>query len=238
MQMNILAIDTAGAGCLVGIMRRDGAIFTRTETEGQSHSRCILALLDTLLREADLALADLQLIAWSAGPGSFTGIRIAASVVQSLVYSLQIPFLSLSSLEVMAYAAVPRLLQLSALTDTDRTIHVAVDARMNGVYWASFCVHGAVLQRVNEDQLITKDEFLQRSQSDGSDTMIVGDAGREYLGQSIQEACLVADERSADAILALALTKPASAWCSDVSQCLPHYVQPATSWQKRERIRQ
>lgn len=134
--MNILAIDTTGSECCAGIARQDGLHFLQTEPSAQSHSRCILSTIDALLRDAALSLSDLQLLVWNAGPGSFTGIRIAASVVQSLSYSLQIPFLSVSALEALAFASA-RTLDVS---NQERRIKVAVDARMNGIYWASFFI--------------------------------------------------------------------------------------------------
>lgn len=220
--MNVLAIDAAGSNCRIGVARNDGQHFLRVEHAAQSHSRCILSTVDALLHEAELQLSDLQLLVWNAGPGSFTGIRIAASVVQSLSFSLQIPFLSLSSLEVLAHATARQ--QGGTLS-----IHVAMDARMNGVYWARFiCVQGAVT-RVEDDRLMTKEAFAACCKRIDSEILAVGDAWPSTVPQANSEATI-------EDLLSLAQTKSEQAWQYRAEDCLPHYVQSNISWQKRERF--
>lgn len=224
--MNILAIDTTGSDCCVGIVRQDGRHFVHAESSAQSHSRCILATIDTLLEEAELQLSNLQLLVWNAGPGSFTGIRIAASVLQSLSYSLQIPFLSLSALEVLAFAAMQTL-------DTaipDSLIKVAVDARMNGVYWASFRYRkGGALERMEEDCLMSRDEFTTQGEQISSDVVLAGDAWLSVTQQTHTGA-------SIEDLIELAQTKSQQSWRFRAEECLPNYVQSSINWQKRIRL--
>ncbi len=218
--MNCLAIDTAGTDCCVGLLRSDGQLFSRVESAVQSHSRCILAMIDSLLEQASISLPMVQLLVWNAGPGSFTGIRIAASIVQSLSYSLQIPFLSLSSLEILAYAAMQR-------EPSAPEVRVALDARMNGVYWASFAVEQGVLRRTAEDQLIAKAAFETQQQTEKLSTaLMVGDAWSCATRLDINMADLIA----------LAQTKPQQDWQYQAADCLPNYVQSNVGWQKRTRL--
>ncbi len=221
--LNLLAIDTAGSDCRVGLVRNDGQLFLRVEHAEQSHSRCILSMIDALLHEATLQLSDLQLLVWNAGPGSFTGIRIAASVVQSLSLSLQMPFLSLSSLEVLAHASARQ------QQDASLAISVAMDARMNGVYWARFaCTRGA-LTRVEDDRLMTKEEFAMCCESIDSAILAVGDAWPSTVPQANIAATI-------DDLLSLAQTKLQQEWLYRAEDCLPNYVQSNISWQKRARF--
>lgn len=220
--MNVLAIDTAGADCRVGLARNDGQYFLHVEHAAQSHSRCILSTIDALLHEAALQLSDLQLLVWNAGPGSFTGMRIAASVVQSLSFSLQIPFLSLSSLEVLAHASARQ-------QDDTLAISVAMDARMNGVYWARFICAQGVLTRTEEDRLMTKEEFAVCCENIDSVILAVGDAWPSTMPQANVEATI-------EDLLSLAQTKSQQKWQYRAEDCLPHYVQSNISWQKRTRF--
>lgn len=228
--MNILAIDTTGSDCCVGIVRQDGRHFVHAEPSAQSHSRCILATIDTLLEEAELQLSNLQLLVWNAGPGSFTGIRIAASVVQSLSYSLQIPFLSLSSLEILAYASV-RAASAANQWNAAKTVQikVAVDARMNGVYWASFIYEQGALRYIEEDRLISREEFAAQRERVSEDTLIAGDAWPLAAQGAIVYARI-------DNVMELGQMKPLHTWQHRAQDCLPHYVQSSINWQKRTRF--
>jgi tRNA threonylcarbamoyladenosine biosynthesis protein TsaB len=223
--LNILAIDTTGSECCVGIARQDGLHFLQTKSSAQSHSRCILATIDALLRDAALSLSDLQLLVWNAGPGSFTGIRIAASVVQSLSYSLQIPFLSVSALEALAFASARTLDE----SNQERHIKVAVDARMNGIYWASFFYSSSgELKRIEGDHLISLEVFAAQSEQMESGTVYAGDAWLT-TGKKTHINAAIGD------LIALAQTKPQQAWQYRAEECLPNYVQSSINWQKRAR---
>lgn len=223
---NVLAIDTAGAICSVGILRHDGQRFLRAEQSAQSHSRCILSTIEALLGEAALSLSDLQRLVWNAGPGSFTGIRIAASVVQSLSYSLQIPFLSLSALEILAHAAVRTACNPSHTNQ--QLIKVAIDARMNGVYWANFMYAQGVMRRAEDDCLLSKDAFTAQCESLEDSAWVVGDAWPSAKSSDCVSATI-------EDLLALAQTKPMQDWQYRAEDCLPNYVQSSINWQKRTR---
>ncbi len=228
--LNVLALDTAGSHCGVGILRNDGRQFFCIEPSEQSHSRCILQTVENLLHEAALSLTDLQLLIWNAGPGSFTGIRIAASVVQSLSYSLQIPFLSLSSLEILAYASV-RAASAANQWNAAKTVQikVAVDARMNGVYWASFIYEQGALRYIEEDRLISREEFAAQRERVSGDTLIAGDAWPLAAQGAIVYARI-------DNVMELGQMKPLHTWQHRAQDCLPHYVQSSINWQKRTRF--
>src|SRR3979490_1855420 len=81
--MNLLAIDTSTDFCSVAASRGE-ALFARHERAGQRHAERILDMVDQVLVEARLEFAQVQGIAYGAGPGSFTGLRIAAGVTQGL----------------------------------------------------------------------------------------------------------------------------------------------------------
>jgi tRNA threonylcarbamoyladenosine biosynthesis protein TsaB len=90
----------------------------------------LLAFVDSLLHEAQITLNELDAIAFGAGPGSFTGIRIAAAMVQGLAFGAQKPVLPISSLRAMAYAAFDQ--------THEKNVAVALDARKSEIYWGLY----------------------------------------------------------------------------------------------------
>ncbi|MGE5161607.1 MAG: tRNA (adenosine(37)-N6)-threonylcarbamoyltransferase complex dimerization subunit type 1 TsaB [Betaproteobacteria bacterium] len=125
----ILAIDTATELCSVALLQ--ARLVERSEAVGQKHSDRVLPLVDEVLREGGLQLADVDAFAFGAGPGSFTGLRIACGVVQGLAYARKRPVVAvgnLRSLAAAAFAGHPRA----------RVALVAIDARMHEAYCAVY----------------------------------------------------------------------------------------------------
>lgn len=123
--MKLLVLDTSTEWCSAALWL-DGAVRARRELAGQRHSSLILPMIDGLLAENGLRLADLDGIGYGAGPGSFTGLRIACAVTQGLAFGAGLPVAGVSTLESLAgQAGGQRVLTL-------------LDARMAEVYWAAY----------------------------------------------------------------------------------------------------
>ena len=124
-RMNILALETATDPGSVALWR-DGEVLARTCPGDRSNSEALLPLAQATLGEAGLVFADLDAIAFGAGPGSFTGLRVACGAAQGLAVGLELPLIAVGTLAAMALA-----------TGAQRVI-VALDARMGEVYFALF----------------------------------------------------------------------------------------------------
>jgi len=98
----ILCIETSSEFCSVSLVEDNRMIGSRKITIEKSHSEHILLLIDTLLKEKKILINQLTAVAVSKGPGSYTGLRIGVSTAKGLCYSLDIPLLSLNSLDLMA----------------------------------------------------------------------------------------------------------------------------------------
>jgi tRNA threonylcarbamoyladenosine biosynthesis protein TsaB len=135
----ILAIETSSelASCalLNSAGGADAPVLTRESSGVRTHSQSVLPMVQALLRDAGIALADCDAIAFGAGPGSFTGVRTACGVAQGLAFGAKKPVLPLVTLEAMAEARRARTGATEVLT--------VLDARMGEVYWAQYRFNGA-----------------------------------------------------------------------------------------------
>lgn len=125
--MKLLAIDTSSLACTAGILV-DGQMLARYEEEERAHTRLLMPMLRSLLAEAQIRVQDLDALVLGNGPGSFIGMRIAASVTAGIAQAADLPVVPISSLAAVA-------------ADTgnvgDRVL-VAQDAHMNEVYLGFF----------------------------------------------------------------------------------------------------
>ncbi|MCB5185262.1 tRNA (adenosine(37)-N6)-threonylcarbamoyltransferase complex dimerization subunit type 1 TsaB [Methylobacillus gramineus] len=124
--MNILALDTSTEYLSLALLL-DGKLHQREILAGQSHSQRILPLLRELLDEAGMELRDMDGIAFGAGPGSFTGLRIGCGVAQGLALGAELPVIGISTLLALAEDAI----------EADKVI-ACLDARMGEVYQAVY----------------------------------------------------------------------------------------------------
>jgi tRNA threonylcarbamoyladenosine biosynthesis protein TsaB len=130
----ILAIETSAELASCALLVND-AVIARATAGVRSHSQSILPMVQELLREAGIALADCDAIAFGAGPGSFTGVRTACGVAQGLAYGANLPVLPMVTLAAMAESCRARCGATEVLT--------VLDARMGEVYWAQYRFDGA-----------------------------------------------------------------------------------------------
>ncbi|MDP2111889.1 MAG: tRNA (adenosine(37)-N6)-threonylcarbamoyltransferase complex dimerization subunit type 1 TsaB [Thiobacillus sp.] len=138
--MKLLVIDTSTEYCSAALWL-DGCIQARRVLAGQRHSSLLLPMVDELLRESDISLRQLDGIGYGAGPGSFTGLRIACAVTQGLAFGADLPVVGVSTLESIAQQ-----------TGAEQVLTV-LDARMAEVYWAAYRRDVAGWDAVSEPQL-------------------------------------------------------------------------------------
>jgi tRNA threonylcarbamoyladenosine biosynthesis protein TsaB len=128
--MKILALDTATELCSASLWI-DGALRSESRETAREHAQLILGMIDRLLADGGLRLAALDAIAFGRGPGSFTGVRLAAAVTQGLAFAADLPVLPVSSLRALA-------LQGSELAPGSDHVLCCLDARMGEVYTALY----------------------------------------------------------------------------------------------------
>lgn len=123
--MNLVAIETSTEKGSVAVWS-DGVVLRRVCPPGVAHSQTLLPLLCATMSEAGLAFAALDGVAFAAGPGSFTGLRIACGVAQGLAFAHDLPVVPVGTLDAMALAS------------GGERVLVLLDARMGEVYCGQF----------------------------------------------------------------------------------------------------
>jgi tRNA threonylcarbamoyladenosine biosynthesis protein TsaB len=123
--LKILAIDTSTDYCSAALLHGK-ALVSRSERAGQRHSELVLPMIDALLAEAGIRLGELDGVAFGAGPGSFTGLRIACGVAQGLALGADVPVVPVGTLLALAQAG------------TAARVVACLDARMGEIYHAAY----------------------------------------------------------------------------------------------------
>lgn len=129
MSPTILAIETSSEVASVALLHR-GEFITHEAAGVQTHSQTVLPMVQAALKQAGIALAQCDAIAFGAGPGSFTGVRTACGVAQGLAFGLDLPVVPVITLHAMAQGC------RDACGADD--VLVVLDARMEEVYWAQY----------------------------------------------------------------------------------------------------
>ena len=143
--MKILAVDSSAITVSCAVADDEKTLSYGLLNEGLTHSQTLMRLIDSILRDSKLAVSDIDCIAISAGPGSFTGVRIGIATVKGIAFARDIPCIGVSTLEAIAYGA----------TELDGYIAAVMDARREQVYTATFRVHNRKVERITEDRAIS-----------------------------------------------------------------------------------
>ncbi|MCP5174364.1 MAG: tRNA (adenosine(37)-N6)-threonylcarbamoyltransferase complex dimerization subunit type 1 TsaB [Moraxellaceae bacterium] len=151
--MPILALETATEACSVAIYLDNGDIISRFQHLPRLQTQLLLPMVDELLAEAQLKPAALNAIAYSRGPGSFTGVRIAAATAQGLAFGWDLPVLAISSLQTLAQSAY-RILACQQVISV-------FDARMNEVYLGAYALQNGLMQPVIEEVVCSPQNIPQ-----------------------------------------------------------------------------
>lgn len=172
MTYKILAIDTATENCSVALLVGD-TIHTRSELAPRDHTKKVLPMVDELLKEAGLTLAELDALAFARGPGSFTGVRICIGIAQGLGFGADLPMIGISTLKAMAQGSY----RMNGAT----RVASAIDARMNEVYWGRFeQLDNGDWQDVDQEQVLPPSILVENLSADGMQWTQAGTGWEAY----------------------------------------------------------
>jgi len=143
--MLILAMEASSKSASVAVCSDGNLLGQYIQNSGLTHSRTLLAMAESLLKNLDLAATDIGLVAVSHGPGSFTGVRIGVSAAKGLAWGIDKPVCGVSTLESMAYQS----------PETGMLVCPVMDARRSQVYNALFRWEGGAPVRLCDDRAIS-----------------------------------------------------------------------------------
>ncbi len=166
--MRILAIDssaTAASAALVDDGKVLGEFYINTSL---THSQTLMPMIDNVLNCTRTDLDSVDLFAVSAGPGSFTGIRIGVASIKGLAMAQNKPCVGVSTLEAMAHN----------LEHLECTVCAVMDARCGQVYNAIFKAHAGSLERITPDRALSIDDLAQECENYSKPLFLVGDGAK------------------------------------------------------------
>jgi len=227
--MLILSMDSSAKPASVAVCNDNILIGQYFQNSGHTHSRTLLSMTEDLLKNLDLKLSDIELIAVSQGPGSFTGVRIGVSAVKGLAWGAEKAVCGVSTLKAMAIQT----------PQTNAIICACMDSRRNQIYNALFTWVDNKLCRQCEDRAISLDELALELKNKTAPIYLVGDGAEITFDclNSAQIPCQIApmllryQTAYGVALAAMQADQTTTATCIE-----PTYLRPSQA--ERERLMQ
>lgn len=175
--MKILAIDTTAKTATAALTENESLLGLTVLNTPNTHSVTLLSMIDGILKGANVTLADIDLLVCSAGPGSFTGVRIGAAAIKGLAYPENKMCIGVSALEALALN----------VTATDGIVCPVMDARRNQLYNALFKYENGALKRLTPDRVLTSNELASELSNAPETVYLTGD-GSEIAKKALEGA--------------------------------------------------
>jgi tRNA threonylcarbamoyladenosine biosynthesis protein TsaB len=223
----LLGIETSTARCSVAL--GDGRYVEElVEERPREHHAIILPMVAELLHRAGTRLDGIDAIAFGRGPGSFTGLRIAAGITQGLAFGAGLPVIAVSSLDALAADAHEQAGEAEGLD----CILVAADAHMGEIYWGLYRRSEHDLQPIRTDALAHAEGFAAAEHCAVASTIFAGSAWRAYPRMLPPDAAwLECAAPTARQVVRLAARVDRSEWLG-AGGAEPVYVRGASTWKK------
>ena len=184
--MKILALETSAKAVSAAVSEDGKILASGYQDTGLTHSRTLMPIVEHILKNTDLTVHDMDVIAAAVGPGSFTGIRIGVSTVKGLAWAADKPCVGVSTLEAMAWHGLA----------AGGLVCPVMDARRSQVYNALFQVENGRPVRLCEDRPIALSQLAEELRTLDAPAFLIGD-GAELAEKYLREQaipCTVAPE--------------------------------------------
>ncbi|MDA8138672.1 MAG: tRNA (adenosine(37)-N6)-threonylcarbamoyltransferase complex dimerization subunit type 1 TsaB [Desulfobacteraceae bacterium] len=219
--MRILAVDTATEVCGVALLIDGQIAVEQIISQGLTHTRTLMMSIQSLLIEAGLDLAEVDGLAVSRGPGSFTGLRIGISTVKGIATATGKPIVGISTLAALAHQAPV----------TTRLICPMIDARRGEVYWSLYERADVGLVSLNAEQVGKIDQVLPKLKEP---CLLIGNGAQRYAteikAKASDKVAFAEDGLNtlrAGTLATLALPQFESELLDDPSLFGPIYIRPS-----------
>ena len=181
--MKILAVDTSATAASVAVAEENKLIGEFSINTALTHSQTLMPMVDELLNNTGLSVNDIDAVAVNAGPGSFTGVRIGVAAVKGIAFPKNLPCVSVSTLESMAYN----------MLGNDCIVCSVMDARCSQVYNALFRVKGCTVTRMTDDRALSLTDLKNELRNINEKVVLVGDGAglcSKFLGEELENIML------------------------------------------------
>ena len=228
--MKLIAFETSAKAASAALLENGALVGESYLNCGLTHSKTLLQLAEDLLKLIGCSPADIDVVAYANGPGSFTGVRIGVAAAKGFCWGLDIPCLPVSTLEGMAWSHL----------DFEGVVCCCMDARRRQVYNAVFAVENGNAARLRPDRAISVEELAEDLRTFAGPILLVGD-GAELVYRALFEMiptlhlCAEHLRQQRASGVALAAWKTAEAGRAvSASSPLPNYLR--LSQAERERL--
>lgn len=182
--MKILAVDSSAGPASCAVFENGKVLASSFANTGLTHSQTLVPMVYDMLKNAGISIDEIDLFAVSAGPGSFTGVRIGVAAVKGFAFATEKPCVGVSTLASMArtFQGLP----------IDGIICAAMDARCGQVYAALFEIENGKMRRIMDDTALSIEELKKHVELCKKKIILIGDGAElcyNAFGTSV-EACL------------------------------------------------
>lgn len=226
----ILAIDTSSEQCSVSLLLQGdrNEHFSLSEHAPRSHAQRLLPMVQDLLVQAGTSLEYVDALAFGRGPGSFTGLRIAAGFVQGLAFGQDLPVVPVSNLQSLA-------LHVFLTDESAQRCLVLIDARMDEIYWAEFVRGADGAPELVGHERVDKPEMIVSLLNTREPMSVIGSGllYSERLAEIVTwPRVATLPEHPAQLIAQLAINAFAAGKAVKASEAAPVYVRDEVAWKK------
>lgn len=232
--MRVLGLESSAMTASVAIMTDDVLTAEYSTNFKQTHSQTLLPMLDEICKCTRTDVKDIDVIAISSGPGSFTGLRIGSATAKGLGLALEKPIVEVPTLEALAYN----------VSECDTLICPMMDARRGNVYAGvySFMDSRKPPLKVMDVTLVSVEELISKINELGQNVVFLGDAvhdNMEILSKTLNVTWKVAPAQSimprAASVCALGKIYASQGKCIDADEHSPNYLRPSQAEREREK---
>ncbi len=231
--MIIFALDCAKKTAGVAISSGGNLLYEDCTEKTGTHSETLLEMCNEALSKTKITPADIDLFAVTAGPGSFTGLRIGISIIKGLAFSRDAICAGVSTLEALAMSTADNAVKPNEAHTGGVVIASALDARRNHVYGALFHYYNSKLTRLTDDDIMPAETFCELAQQKKSElncnnkVLLAGDGAPLLANSELFDVC--GEEiinGKPNAICKCAVLMHSEGKCTKASKLAPIYLRP------------
>lgn len=228
--MKILAIDTSAMVASAAVLDENITIAEFSTNYKKTHSQTIMPMIESILKMIELSPKELDYIAVSSGPGSFTGLRIGAATAKGMAHGVNIPIVEVPTLDVLAYN----------IFETDKIICPIMDARRNQVYSALYMYDEEIFDKLTDYMADDIEVIIEKALSYNKKIIFLGDGVPVHLerlkelGDKALFAPVSCNRQRAACVGALALEKIKKGEVLSYSEFTPFYIRKSQAEREYE----